>query len=57
MVRKMIISYQEFWINQKGGASLEYLLIAMGVALAFAAAGVAFQDQLAPLFEQVKNLF
>ncbi len=40
-----------------GGSSLEYLLIAVGIALAVAAAGVAFQDQLSPLFDQIKAYF
>lgn len=55
MINKLIAKAVAFSTREEGATAIEYGLIAAGIALAIAAAVVAFGDQLTALFEQMSD--
>lgn len=55
MINKLIAKAVAFTTQEEGATAIEYGLIAAGIALAIAAAVVAFGDQLKLLFEQMST--
>ncbi len=53
MISKIIAKTVAFTTREEGATAIEYGLIAAGIALAIAAAVVAFGDQLTALFTQM----
>jgi pilus assembly protein Flp/PilA len=53
MLNKVIAKLYTFTVKEDGATAIEYGLIAAGIALAIAAAVVAFGDQLEALFGEM----
>lgn len=55
MLNKLYAKVHTFTVREDGATAIEYGLIAAGIALAIAAAVVAFGDQLAALFGNMSD--